>query len=233
MEEKLNYKDEEMLKIVPKNKKGVCLYSGGKDSGLALSIAYENSEIVALINCCEKKHPMFHQHNTDLMELQSESLGIPLIYSEGHWKESTEIENILNELKNKGVEFVVFGDICSIKNANRKIKLCEKVGLIPCMPLWNKTYEWLYLEMKKRKLKCLLSSVRPRIKDCIGKILDDEVYEKFKNTEMNPFGEMGEFHSTLLDLDIFKFPIQYEIKSKYKCEDKFGEKWELDVNYFK
>ena len=26
MEEKLSYKDEEMLKIVPKNKKGVCLY---------------------------------------------------------------------------------------------------------------------------------------------------------------------------------------------------------------
>lgn len=50
---------------------------------------------------------------------------------------------------------------------------------------------------------------------------------------MNPFGEMGEFHSTLLDLDIFKFPIKYEIKSEYKCEDKFGEKWEIDVNYFK
>ena len=47
------------------------------------------------------------------------------------------------------------------------------------MPLWNKTYEWLYLEMKKRKLKCLLSSVRPRIKDCIGKILDDEVLHSY------------------------------------------------------
>ena len=69
MDEKLNYKDQEMLKIVPKNKKGVCLYSGGKDSGLALSIACENAEIVALINCCEKKHPMFHQHNIDLMEM--------------------------------------------------------------------------------------------------------------------------------------------------------------------
>ena len=233
MEEKLNFKDEEMLKIVPKNKKGVCLYSGGKDSGLALSIACENSEIIALINCCEKKHPMFHQHNNDLMQLQSQSLGIPLIYSEGHWKESTEIKKILMKLKNNGVEFIVFGDICSIKNANRKIELCKQVGLAPCMPLWNKAYEWLYSEMNKRRLKCLLSSVRPIIKDYAGKILDDEIYEKFKNIEMNPFGEMGEFHSTLLDLDIFKFPIQYEIKSIYRSEDKFGEKWEIDVNYFK
>ena len=87
--------------------------------------------------------------------------------------------------------------------------------------------------MKKRNLKCLLSSVRPIIKDYVGRILDDEIYEKFENTDMNPFGEMGEFHSTLIDLDIFKFPIQYEIKSIYKCEDKFGEKWEINVKYFR
>ena len=176
-EEILNYEDEKVLTEIPKNKKGVALYSGGKDSGLALSIACESAEIVALINCCEQKHPMFHQHDTDLMELQSQSLKIPIVYSNGHWKESTEIEGLLKKYKSQGVEFVVFGDICSIKNANRKIKLCKDVGLIPCMPLWNKTYDWLFEEMKKRNLKCLLSSVRPQIKDFVGKILDDEIYE--------------------------------------------------------
>ena len=65
------------------------------------------------------------------------------------------------------------------------------------------------------------------------KILDDEIYEEFKKLEINPFGEMGEFHSTLLDLDIFEFPIKYDIKSIYKCEDKFGEKWEINANYSK
>ena len=229
----LNYEDENILRMIPKNKKGVCLYSGGKDSGLALSIACENSEIVALINCCEQKHPMFHQHDMDLMELQSKSLKIPIAYSNGHWKESHEIETLLKEYKAQGVEFVVFGDICSIKNANRKIKLCNSVGLKPCMPLWKKNYDWLFKEMKKRNLKCLLSSVRPQIKDCIEKILDDEIYEKFKKLDMNPFGEMGEFHGTLLDLDIFEFPIRYEIKTINKCEDKFGEKWEIIVNYYK
>lgn len=232
-EEILNYEDEKVLTEIPKNKKGVALYSGGKDSGLALSIACESAEIVALINCCEQKHPMFHQHDTDLMELQSQSLKIPIVYSNGHWKESTEIEGLLKKYKSQRVEFVVFGDICSIKNANRKIKLCKDVGLIPCMPLWNKTYDWLFEEMKKRNLKCLLSSVRPQIKDFVGKILDDEIYEKFKKMEINSFGEMGEFHSTLLDLDIFEFPIKYEIKSVYKCEDKFGEKWEINAKYSK
>ena len=30
--EVLNYKDEKLLGTIPKGKKGVCLYSGGKDS---------------------------------------------------------------------------------------------------------------------------------------------------------------------------------------------------------
>lgn len=100
-EEILNYEDEKVLTEIPKNKKGVALYSGGKDSGLALSIACESAEIVALINCCEQKHPMFHQHDTDLMELQSQSLKIPIVYSNGHWKESTEIEGLLKKYKSQ------------------------------------------------------------------------------------------------------------------------------------
>lgn len=232
-EEILNYKDEKSLTIVPKNKKGICLYSGGKDSGLALSMACENAEIVALINCCENEHPMFHQHNTDLMELQSQALKIPVKYSNGHWKDSDDIEILLKEYKAQGVDFVVFGDICSIKNANRKIMLCKKVGLMPCMPLWNKDYDELFNEMKKRNLQCLLSSVRPKIKKFLGKILNDEVYDEFKKIGINPFGEMGEFHSTLLNLNIFDFPIRYDIKETYKCEDKFGEKWEINARYYK
>lgn len=229
----LDFENEDSLRMIPKNKSGVCLYSGGKDSGLSLSIACEQSKIVALINCCEQSHPLFHQHDRDLMNLQSQSLKIPVVYANGHWKESPELEEILKDFKSQGVEFVVFGDICSIKNANRKIKLCKSVGLIPCMPLWNMTYDDLFNEAKKRNLKCLLSSVRPEIKDYIGEIFDDKMYDKFKKLEIDPFGEKGEFHSTLLDLDIFEFSIKYDIKSVNKCTDKFGDKWEISVNYFK
>lgn len=232
-DEVLNYENVDNLKTIPKNKKGVCLFSGGKDSGLALSIACEQSKIIALINCCEQKRPLFHQHGTDLMNLQSQALKIPMVYANGHWKESTELEILLKKFKAEGVEFIVFGDICSIKNANRKIRLCENVGLIPCMPLWNKTYDELYNEIKKRKLKCMLSSVRPQIKDFVGRIFDDKIYEEFNKLNIDPFGEKGEFHSTLLDLDIFDFSIKYDIRSVNKCMDKFGEKWEVSADYSK
>lgn len=231
-DEVLNF-DENALKTIPQNKYGICLFSGGKDCGLALSMACEKSNIVALINCCEKKKPLFHQHNADLIKLQSQSLKMPIEYVDGHWKDSEEIKELLKKFKSEGVEFVVFGDICSIKNANRKISLCKQAGLIPCMPLWKMNYDELFSEMKKRHLKCLLSSVRPQIKEYLGKILDSKVYEEFKKLEINPFGENGEFHSTLLNLDIFEFPINYTIESTNKCVDKFGEKWEITAKYYK
>ena len=56
---------------------------------------------------------------------------------------------------------------------------------------------------------------------------------EWRKNKYKRFVEMGEFHSTLLDLDIFEFPIKYEIKSVYKCEDKFGEKWEINAKYSK
>lgn len=232
-EETLDFENEEILRTVPKGKRGVCLYSGGKDCGLALSIALEHSEVTALINCCEQEHPLFHQHDRDLMSLQSHSLRIPVVYAKGHWKNSIELEDLLKNFKSQGVEYILFGDICSTKNANRKLKLCQNANLIPCMPLWNLTYDNIYNEMKKRNLVCLLSSVRPMIKDCVGKILDDKMYENFKKKGISPLGENGEFHSTLLNLDIFEFPIKYNIKSTYKSSDKYGDKWEVLSHYYK
>lgn len=232
-EEILNFENEDILRTIPEGKSGVCLYSGGKDCGLALSMALEKSNIAALINCCEQEHPMFHQHDKDLMSLQSQALKIPIIYSNGHWKNSANIKEILKKFKQQGVEYILFGDICSTKNANRKLKLCEDISLIPCMPLWNLSYDNIYDEMKKRNLICLLSSVRPKIKEYLGKIFDDEIYETFKKIGISPLGENGEFHSTLLNLDVFEFQIKYNIKSIHKRSDKFGDKWEVLVDYYK
>lgn len=229
----LNFENEKILRTIPQSKSFVCLYSGGKDSGLALSMACEQAQPVALITCCELKHPLFHQHDKDLIYLQSLALKIPISYVNGHWKESPELEALLKNYKSQGVEFVVFGDICNIKNSNRKIQLCQSVGLTPCMPLWNMPYDCLFSEIKKRNLKCILSSVRSELKDCLGKIFDEEMYENFNNLKINPFGENGEFHTTLIDLDVFEFPIKYNIKSINKCIDKFGEKWEISANYYK
>ena len=79
----------------------------------------------------------------------------------------------------------------------------------------------------------MLSSVRPELKDCLGKVFDEEMYEKFNHLKIDPLGEKGEFHSTLIDLDLFEFSIKYNIESINKCTDKFGDKWEISAHYYK
>ena len=67
-------------------------------------------------------------------------------------------------------------------------------------------------------------------------VFQKEVSEKF-NKDLSEYKIEEEVEKPEvdidLDLDIFEFPIRYEIKTINKCEDKFGEKWEIIVNYYK
>ncbi|MEM4243462.1 MAG: TIGR00289 family protein, partial [Candidatus Bathyarchaeia archaeon] len=57
------------------------LFSGGKDSALALHKAAESAEIVCLITLVSenKESFMFHTPNIAITALQAEALGLPLI----------------------------------------------------------------------------------------------------------------------------------------------------------
>ena len=57
------------------------LFSGGKDSTLALHLAAEKEEVVCLITILSKNKEsfMFHTPNIDITALQAEALGLPQI----------------------------------------------------------------------------------------------------------------------------------------------------------
>ena len=57
------------------------LFSGGKDSTLALHYAAEKEEVACLITLVSKNKEsyMFHTPNIDVSALQAEALGLPQI----------------------------------------------------------------------------------------------------------------------------------------------------------
>ena len=57
------------------------LFSGGKDSTLALHIAQEKEQVVCLITLLSlnKESYMFHTPNIDVTALQAEALGLPRV----------------------------------------------------------------------------------------------------------------------------------------------------------
>lgn len=225
--------NRENIRDIPANKKFVCLFSGGKDCGLALSLAQKCSEAMLLITCCDTNQSLFHEHDKELVELQAASLGIPVTFVEGHWKESEELIVELGKAKENGADFVLFGDIADEKNANRKIQLCNLVGLRPCMPLWGMPYEHLFTLLVEHEICSLITVTRPAIYDFSGRIFDKDTYDCFCAMNINPFGEKGEFHSTLINADIFSFPINYKFNKYIDVCDKFGEKRISDYSFYK
>ena len=69
------------------------LFSGGKDSTLALQYAADKEEVACLITLLSKNKEsyMFHTPNIDVITLQAEALGLPQIIKDiqGREREGT------------------------------------------------------------------------------------------------------------------------------------------------
>lgn len=72
------------------------LFSGGKDSTLALHKAGEKEEVVCLITIFSqnKESFMFHTANIDITALQAEALGLPLVQKVTAGKPEEELEDL-------------------------------------------------------------------------------------------------------------------------------------------
>ena len=90
------------------------LFSGGKDSTLALHKAAEREEVVCLITLVSenKESFMFHTPNIDLTALQAEALGLPLIRKVTAGEPEKELkdleEAIAQTIKTFKIEGIVF-----------------------------------------------------------------------------------------------------------------------------
>lgn len=223
----------EILTKIPDKEPFICLYSGGKDSGLALAMACQRAKPVALITCVDKEETLFHGQNNVLTNMQGERMRIPIKYFNDHWKSGIKLARIYRYYKEQGVTTVVFGDLWDIKNANHKIQICKAAGMKACMPLWGLPYDELIEKINEYRVKSVITTIRSALisKQWLGSVFDRNAYEHFKNIGIDAFGENGEFHTTLVDSNIFSSPIKYKFCSSKIVVDKFGEKISADLIY--
>ncbi len=119
------------------------LFSGGKDSTMALYKAIEEGHDVKYVVSVISENPasyMFHVANIHITELSAESLGIPLLkkVTKGIKEEELkDLTQILSELKDKGIEGIYSGALYSVYQKSRIDKICEDLGLKSCAPLWH------------------------------------------------------------------------------------------------
>lgn len=215
----------------------VCSFSGGKDSVLAFCRANEIGEAKGLLTWYdeEKQESVFHHQNIEILQKQADSIGLPLIISKfTPWSHRLELIEQYKDFAAHGVRSIIFGDIYLEDSAKMQSILCRKAGLVPRFPLWGNSVEELFKDLEERKIKTIISRVNTAYLDesWLGKEYNKETFCSFKETEIDPFGEKGEFHTTVIDADVFNHCVEIALENENGAKINFS-KHELKNNIYR
>ncbi len=193
------------------------LYSGGKDSNLALyRLLREGHEIASLLTVIPAKPDswMFHRPNVEFAGLQAECMRFPwwcLRVSGEKEKEVIELIPVLSRLKDQlKIEGIATGAIASNYQKSRVEILCDALGLKPLSPLWGMPELGLIAEILSLKFEVYFTSVSAEGLDeeWLGKLLDWSRVERLLKLQekygLNPSGEGGEYETFVCDSPLFK-----------------------------
>jgi diphthine-ammonia ligase len=208
------------------------LFSGGKDSNLALHLAAEKEEVVCLITVVSKNPEsyMFHTPNIDVTALQAEALGLPLVsvITEGQKEEElADLEKAIAEAKRKfQIDGVVTGAVESVYQASRVQRICNRLNVWCFNPLWKFDQRALLEKLLEKKFRVIISGIfaYPLDEKWLGKQIDAQVIARLMELQgqygISPSGEGGEIETTVLDAPMFNQKIEIlnsNVEAKGNC----------------
>jgi diphthine-ammonia ligase len=209
------------------------LFSGGKDSTLALQCASEKEEVACLITIISenKESYMFHTPNIDVSVLQAEALGLPQVARYTKGEKETELEDLEDAIaqaaKEYQIEGVATGAVESVYQAERVQRICHRLGLWCFNPLWKHDQKALLEELLEKGFRVIISGVfaYPLDETWLGKQIDTKMIERLIELQgkygLSPSGEGGEIETTVLDSPLFKKKIEI-LSSNVEYEGNAG-----------
>ncbi len=194
----------------------VCvLYSGGKDSNLALLKAVKEHEVVCLLSLKpeSEESEVFHYPNIDLTELQAKALDMPLIRVRCPNDERGSLKALkegLKRAKEMGAEGVVTGAIRSTYQATRFQRVCDELDLWCFNPLWLRDEISILREIVELGFQTVFVRVAGLSERFLGRTIDVKVIEELERLKnyVNPAGEGGEYETLVLYMPLFRGRIE-------------------------
>jgi uncharacterized protein (TIGR00290 family) len=200
--------------------KAIFNWSGGKDSafGLYKILQQQQYEVMCLLTSVNEQYQRISMHGVrvELLSMQAESIGLPLIKLEMPEMPTMEVyesivEAALKDLKSKGATASIFGDIFLEdlrKYREDKLSLLDLKGVFP---LWKISTTQLIHEFIDSGFKTIITCVNEKYldKSFAGRIIDKD-FLKDLPPNVDPCGENGEFHTFVFDGPIFQKPIAFE-----------------------
>jgi len=195
------------------------LFSGGKDSGLALEYALEYTDVKCLIIMVSENTEsyMFHTPNIRWAETQAKAIGIPCIIQKTLGEKEDELrdlEKAIKKAKSKyRIQGVVTGAIESVYQASRVQSITNTLGIECFNPLWQRDQIELLKELVKKRYEIIIIGVFGEgLEKLLGRKIDalfiEEIHFLKDRMKINPAGEGGEFESLMLDAPYYKKPLK-------------------------
>ncbi len=209
-------------------------WSGGKDSCFAcyraLSQDYKISHLVNFISQ-EYKRVSFHGTEKRIIQLQSQSIGIPVFQ-----KETTpdgyeqEFKEAVRGLLPNGIKGMVFGDIYLDEHKEWVERVCGELGIEAVEPLWGKSPGNVLSDFIEAGFEAIIVGAKAELIDeeWVGRGVDRDFINYLKSKDIDLCGENGEYHTLVVNGPLFKRKIEIT-ESRTIKRDGY---WFLDtVNY--
>lgn len=192
----------------------IASFSGGKDSVLALYKAMKVGEAIGLIVMMEEEGQKSRSHGMppELIHAQAKSIGLPVYAAPASWSEYERVFiTLLKKAKRQGAEALVTGDLDMPEHGSWNEMVTKNVGLKLGMPLWRMDHREAVDEFINLGFVTIIVTVNlslgMRVED-LGRTLTHEYIKELEARGVDPCGEGGEFHTTVIDGPIFKHSIR-------------------------
>jgi uncharacterized protein (TIGR00290 family) len=213
-------------------KKAFVSWSGGKDSCLAFYRAVDNGlDVRYLLNMATEDGMRSRSHglSKDVLEMQAEAIGLPLIQGKATWDGyEEEFCKILLSLKEQGITDGIFGDIDFEVHREWVERICNKCGITPHLPLWMEDQSKLLQEFIGSGFKAIVVATDASVmgEEWLGSQVDLSLLSDLAGTnKITPCGEAGEYHTLVIGGPLFKKELEITGAEKMLRD----EHWFLDI----
>ena len=179
-----------------------------------------------------------HGLRTELLEIQADSIGIPLTLVELPEEPDMAtyervMERAVSSLRNEGFSVAAFGDIFLEDLRQFREKQLKPLGIHSVFPIWKKNTTKLIHEFIGLGFKAIVIAINEKALDIsfLGRLVDETFVSELPEN-VDPCGENGEFHTFCFDGPIFKYPVTFSIGDKVRKTYKSPAKEEREMGFW-
>lgn len=200
---------QDQWKTNAEQRQSIVSFSGGKDSSLALYHAMQTGTVIGLIVMLEEQGQRSRSHAMplEIIWAQADAVALPVFMTSSSWADyETKFIALLDQAKQHGAEVLVTGDLDMPEHGCWHDRVTQQVGLKLGMPLWLRPHREVVEEFINLGFRSILVTVNLKLGmqvEDLGKILTLEYIQELEDRGIDPCGEGGEFHTTVIDGPIF------------------------------